>query len=58
MADQNSVESAIWLTTKLRAESLISAITVECQFVLLISRFNAKDSFVLCKRVHAYVHDL
>ena len=54
MADQNLVGSAIRLTTKLRAESLITAITLKCQFVLPISRFSDKDSFVLC--MYVYVH--
>ena len=38
----------------MRAESLILAITVECQFVLPISRFSVKDSFVLSMHVHMY----
>ena len=33
----------------------ISAITVECQFVLPIPRFSAKDSFVLCMYTCTYV---
>ena len=58
MADQNWVGSAIWLTTKLRAESLLLAITVECQLVLPISTFTIKDSFVLGMYTCTYVHNL
>jgi hypothetical protein len=58
MADQNWVGPAIWLTTELRAESSLKAITVKWQFVLPISRFTAKDSFVLCMDACMYVHNL
>ena len=37
-ADQNPVGSVVWLTTKLTAKFLILAITIECQFVVSISR--------------------
>ena len=44
-----------WLTTKLRVESLILAITIECQFVVPISSPSTKDSFVLGTRVCTYI---